>query len=81
MIIGEVPEWSNGADSKSVVPFEVPRVRIPLSPPINKYRAIDPVFVYYCNGSNPRRGFDKIVRNNFEQLSWPQRGGVHGSTE
>ena len=33
MIIGEVPEWSNGADSKSVVPFEVPRVRIPPSPP------------------------------------------------
>ncbi len=30
---GEMPEWSNGADSKSVVPFEVPRVRIPLSPP------------------------------------------------
>ena len=31
---GEMPEWSNGAVSKTVVPLEVPRVRIPLSPPI-----------------------------------------------
>ncbi len=31
---GEVPEWSNGADSKSVVPARVPRVRIPVSPPL-----------------------------------------------
>ncbi len=46
LIRGEMPEWSNGADSKSVVPFEVPRVRIPLSPPINKYRVIDPVLIY-----------------------------------
>src|SRR5205814_7013139 len=30
---GEMPEWSNGADSKSVVPFGAPGVRIPLSPP------------------------------------------------
>ncbi len=30
---GEVPEWSNGAVSKTVVPLRVPRVRIPLSPP------------------------------------------------
>ena len=28
-----MPEWSNGADSKSVEPLGVPRVRIPLSPP------------------------------------------------
>ena len=31
---GEVPEWSNGAVSKTVVPLRVPRVRIPLSPPL-----------------------------------------------
>lgn len=30
---GEVPEWSNGLDSKSSVPSRVPRVRIPASPP------------------------------------------------
>ena len=30
---GEVPEWSNGAVSKTVVPSRVPRVRIPVSPP------------------------------------------------
>lgn len=26
-------EWSKAADSKSVVPLAVPRVRIPISPP------------------------------------------------
>jgi hypothetical protein len=31
---GEVPEWSIGAVSKTVVRFCVPRVRIPLSPPL-----------------------------------------------
>ncbi len=30
---GEVPEWSNGAVSKTVVPLRAPRVRIPVSPP------------------------------------------------
>ena len=31
---GEVPEWLNGAVSKTVVRASVPRVRIPLSPPV-----------------------------------------------
>ena len=31
---GEMPEWSNGAVSKTVVLVTVPRVRIPLSPPL-----------------------------------------------
>ena len=31
---GELPEWSNGAVSKTVVPLGVPRVRIPHSPPV-----------------------------------------------
>ena len=35
---GEVPEWLNGAVSKTVVGASPPRVRIPLSPPFNKYR-------------------------------------------
>ena len=30
---GEVPEWSNGAVSKTVVGASPPRVRIPVSPP------------------------------------------------
>jgi hypothetical protein len=30
---GEVPEWSNGAVSKTVVRASAPRVRIPPSPP------------------------------------------------
>ena len=29
-----MPEWLNGAVSKTVVPLRVPRVRIPLSPPV-----------------------------------------------
>ncbi len=29
---GKLPEWSNGADSKSVEPFGVPGVRIPHFP-------------------------------------------------
>jgi hypothetical protein len=33
--IGEVPEWSIGAVSKTVVPSRGPRVRIPVSPPFN----------------------------------------------
>ena len=31
--VGEMPEWPNGTDSKSVVLATVPRVRIPISPP------------------------------------------------
>lgn len=34
--VGEMPEWPNGTDSKSVVPSPVPRVRIPISPPLLK---------------------------------------------
>lgn len=36
--IGEMPEWSNGTDSKSVVLATVPRVQIPISPPLQKNR-------------------------------------------
>ena len=32
-VCGEVPEWSNGAVSKTVERVSVPRVRIPPSPP------------------------------------------------
>ncbi len=34
---GEVPEWSIGAVSKTVVPLRVPWVRIPPSPPTYNY--------------------------------------------
>ena len=34
--LGEVPEWSNGAHSKCVVPSRGPGVRIPPSPPKKK---------------------------------------------
>ena len=32
--VGEMPEWPNGTDSKSVVLATVPRVQIPISPPV-----------------------------------------------
>ena len=32
--VGEMPEWPNGTDSKSVVLVTVPRVQIPISPPL-----------------------------------------------
>jgi hypothetical protein len=36
-VCGEVPEWSNGAVSKTVERASVPRVRIPLSPPLSDF--------------------------------------------
>lgn len=33
---GEMPEWPNGIDSKSIVAAMPPRVRIPVSPPFIK---------------------------------------------
>ena len=42
---GEVPEWSNGTVSKTVVRSRVPRVRVPPSPPYTS--------------ENPIRGFQK----------------------
>lgn len=35
-VLGEMPEWSNGPDSKSGVLLAVPGVRIPFSPPNEK---------------------------------------------
>ena len=35
---GEVPEWSNGAVSKTVEGASLPRVRIPVSPPLITYK-------------------------------------------
>ena len=38
--VGEMPEWPNGTDSKSVVLATVPRVRIPISPPYLYVKAL-----------------------------------------
>ena len=35
MLTGEMAEWSNAVDSKSIVRVSVPGVQIPLSPPVN----------------------------------------------
>ena len=40
--LGEVPEWLNGADSKSVVRVSVPWVRIPPSPYLSLHEKIVP---------------------------------------
>ena len=37
---GKLPEWSNGADSKSVEPFGVPGVRIPHFPQLRTCRSM-----------------------------------------
>ena len=67
---GEVPEWSNGADSKSVDRVIGPGVRIPPSPPYTKEPASAGFFVYGGEGSPMRTpGFD-----NLAQRDWtPQR--------
>jgi hypothetical protein len=41
--LGEMPEWSIGAVSKTVVPSRVPRVRIPVSPPIRNAKKSKPL--------------------------------------
>ena len=43
--LGELPEWSIGADSKSVEPFGVPGVRIPHSPQAKKQRRMA---LFFC---------------------------------
>lgn len=37
-----MPEWSNGAVSKTVEPSRVPRVRIPVSPPLALAKRFSP---------------------------------------
>lgn len=57
---GEMPEWSNGTDSKSVVLATVPRVQIPISPPYIE----NP-----CNSMSCRGFFFSIVRSFCTTLS------------
>lgn len=44
-VLGEMPEWSNGPDSKSGVLLAVPGVRIPFSPQTNEKSLINNVFI------------------------------------
>ena len=46
---GEVPEWLNGAVSKTVEHFDVPRVRIPASPPVFQRNSFDRFFWRGCS--------------------------------
>ena len=52
---GEVPEWSNGAVSKTVVDANLPRVRIPVSPPI----AIDLTRLFFKKSNCSHNGNQK----------------------
>ena len=45
---GEVPEWSNGAVSKTVEGASLPRVRIPVSPPLNFIITVCYGFISCC---------------------------------
>ena len=45
---GEMPEWSIGAVSKTVVLAREPRVRIPLSPPKQKPRKNAGFYIFYA---------------------------------
>ena len=48
---GEMPEWPNGIDSKSIVAAMPPRVRIPVSPPHSKPSLLNRLgFLLVSNG-------------------------------
>ena len=49
LAIGEMAEWSNAVDSKSIVLVRVPGVRISLSPPIKKPRLCVGLFYWSQN--------------------------------
>lgn len=51
--VGEMPEWPNGTDSKSVVPSPVPRVRIPISPPLHRKSPVDENLRGFFVSANP----------------------------
>ena len=51
-LYGEVPEWSNGTDSKSVVGVTLPGVRIPPSPPLSFHP------YHYCFRTSPSKHAD-----------------------
>ena len=52
--VGEMPEWPNGTDSKSVVPSRVPRVQIPISPPYSDTRK--PLIILEISGASSFQG-------------------------
>lgn len=45
---GEMPEWPNGIDSKSIVAAMPPRVRIPVSPPHTKLNLLIRLGFFIC---------------------------------
>ena len=53
MLRGEVPEWSNGAVSKTVVGASPPRVRIPVSPPYILNLVLKNISLSYMNNIYP----------------------------
>ena len=70
---GEVPEWSNGTVSKTVVLARVPRVRIPVSPPVLPYRR----GIFHTQ--QVHRQHERLARfqDRAEELSRPEGEGEH----
>ena len=63
---GEVPEWSNGTDSKSVVPARVPRVRIPVSLPNTLYKYLNLLYKFTSYNLTPPYLPPSESRNSLE---------------
>ena len=65
---GEMPEWPNGTDSKSVVLATVPRVQIPISPPLLcmtkplKWLNISGAFSFLAFGSGYFQGMNADLK-------------------
>jgi hypothetical protein len=66
---GEMPEWSNGAVSKTVDRFCDPGVRIPLSPQIQINPGLVPGFLFQAEPLNTyiHKGKDEIKRRFAEK--------------
>ena len=71
MTLGEVPEWSNGAVSKTVERVNVPRVRIPVSPPA----LLKPAKVGLSGG-----GAEVVDELFSTTIGLPRRYGAHSAS-
>ena len=71
VLIGEVPEWPNGLDSKSSEPLWVPRVRIPPSPPFNTQGLVfftNPCVLKWCGVRTRAEGLTSSAGSAAERM-------------
>ena len=80
---GEVPEWSNGVVSKTIIHASVSRVRIPASPPSYLYYCIALSCAFFCPVlpaiSGPNGLFPAVFRT-FAPFIPINRKGLHWKT-